>query len=153
MGGGGGCAGALQKPIPLRQAFHSVSSWSLRSLSVAGKASKNLRTAATLLGFSSQLPSFAPIKTSGEPLFYKHFTRIVYSLDKRYSNRDQEPRQSITPLISEMHLLKTTIKNYSKNPSQSGVHWLTPLLPRSKSTFNLFAVQQGANPISGVDPK
>lgn len=128
MGGGGGCAGALQKPIPLRQPFHSVSSWSLRSLSVAGKASKNLRTAATLLGFRSQLPSFTPIKTLDKPfIFYKCFTRIVYSLDNKYSNPDQEPRQSNTPLVShrKMHLLKTTMKSHTKNPSQSRVHWLT----------------------------
>lgn len=115
MGGGGGCAGALQKPIPLRQPFHSVSSWSLRSLSVAGKASKNLRTAATLSGFRSQLPPFTPIKTSDKPLILFIRKRIVYSLDKKYSNPDQEPRQN-TPLVSQrkMHLLKTTIKNQTE---------------------------------------
>lgn len=75
MGGGGGCAGVLQKPIPLRQPFHSVSSRSLRSLSVAGKASKNLRTAATLFGLGSQLPSFAPIKPSDKPFILQRLYR------------------------------------------------------------------------------
>lgn len=115
MGGGGGCAGFLQKPIPLRQPFHSVGSRSLRSLSVAGKASKNLRTAATLFDLGSQLPSFAPIKPSDK--LFKDLTRIVNCLDKSYHATQIWSRDKTTLLwlvIGRFHLLKTTINHQTK---------------------------------------
>lgn len=84
MGGGGGCAEVLQKPIPLRQPFHSVSSRSLRSLSVAGKASKNLRTAATLFGLGVSVAILSHLSTlRTNSVFHKDVPGIVKSLDRR----------------------------------------------------------------------
>lgn len=53
------------RPIPLRQPFHAPQSRSLRSLSVAGKVAKLLKTAATLWSFGSK---YSPLASGALPV-------------------------------------------------------------------------------------